>query len=108
MFKFPKAGLLTAVTLAAVLSTGAALAADGASLYTAKTCVACHGADGKTPVLPAYPKIAGQNEAYVLQQMKDIKAGTRNNGMSAAMTAVMSTVSDEEVAILAKYVAELK
>lgn len=107
MFKFIKAALLTAVALAA-FSSGALQAADGAALYTAKTCVACHGADGKTPVLPAYPKIAGQNEAYVLQQMKDIKAGTRNNGMSAAMTAVMSTVSDEEVAILAKYVAELK
>lgn len=93
---------------AALLASQAGMAADGAALYTAKTCVACHGADGKTPVLPAYPKIAGQNEAYVLQQMKDIKAGVRNNGMAAAMTAVMATVSDEEVAILAKYVAELK
>jgi cytochrome c len=107
MFKFPKAGLLTAVTLA-VLSTGTALAADGAALYTAKTCVACHGADGKTPVLPAYPKIAGQNETYVLQQLKDIKSGTRSNGMSAAMKAVMATVSDEEMATLATYVAGLK
>lgn len=93
---------------AALLASQTATAEDGAALYTAKTCVACHGADGKTPVLPAYPKIAGQNEAYVLQQMKDIKAGTRKNGMSAAMTAVMATVTDEEVAILAKYVAELK
>lgn len=108
MFKFSKTGLLTALLALAAVSAGSAQAADGAALYTAKTCIACHGADGKTPVLPAYPKIAGQNEAYVLQQMKDIKAGTRNNGMSAAMTAIMSTVSDEEVAILAKYVAELK
>ena len=108
MFKFSKTGLLAAVMALAALATGSVQAADGVELYTTKTCIACHGADGKTPVLPVYPKIAGQNETYVLQQMKDIKAGTRNNGMSAAMTAIMSTVSVEEVAILAKYVAELK
>ena len=107
MLKFTKASLLTAAVLAA-LSTGIAQAEDGAALYASKTCIACHGADGKTPIMPIYPKIAGQNEAYVLQQLKDIKAGTRNNGMSAAMTAIMATVSDEEVAILAKYVAEMK
>jgi len=107
MFKFTKAALLAAVTLAA-FSSGALQAADGAALYTAKTCVACHGADAKTPLLPAYPKIAGQNETYVLQQLKDIKSGTRSNGMSAAMKAVMTTVSDEEMAALATYVAGLK
>lgn len=107
MFKFTKTALLTAVALAA-FSSGALQAADGAALYTAKTCVACHGADAKTPILPAYPKIAGQNETYVLQQLKDIKSGTRSNGMSAAMKAVMATVSDEEMAALATYVAGLK
>lgn len=107
MFKFTKTALLTAVILAA-LAAGTAQAADGAALYTAKTCVACHGADAKTPLLPAYPKIAGQNETYVLQQLKDIKSGTRDNGMTAAMKAVMTSVSDEEIAALATYVAGLK
>ncbi|MBU0655014.1 MAG: c-type cytochrome [Gammaproteobacteria bacterium] len=107
MFKFPKAGLFAAVTLAA-LSVGAAHAADGAALYTAKTCVACHGADAKTPILPAYPKIAGQNETYLLQQLQDIKSGARSNAMSAVMKAVMTSVSDEEMAALATYVAGLK
>ena len=96
---------LSAITL--ILSPMVTQAADGAALYKSKTCVACHGKDGKSPVLPNYPKIAGQNEAYVLQQMKDIKSGARSNGQSAAMKGVMHLVSDEEMQALAKYVASL-
>ena len=82
-------------------------AADGAALYKSKTCTACHGKDGKTPIMPTYPKIAGQNAAYALQQMKDIKSGARSNGQSAAMKGVMHLVTDEEMQALADYVATL-
>jgi cytochrome c len=54
-------------------------------LYKQKTCWSCHGKDAKTPILPAYPKRAGQNADYLFEQMKDIKSGTRNNGQTAAM-----------------------
>ncbi|MCP4389804.1 MAG: c-type cytochrome [Gammaproteobacteria bacterium] len=84
-----------------------AIAADGATLYKTKTCFTCHGQDGKTPIMDAYPKIAGQNPAYTLQQMKDIKSGTRANGMSAAMKGVMHLVSDDEMKALADYIATL-
>lgn len=77
----------------------------GAELYKTKTCFTCHGEDGKTPILPQYPNIAGQTAEYALQQMLDIKTGTRVNGMSAAMKGVMHLVSDEEIKILAEYVA---
>jgi cytochrome c len=86
----------------------AAFALDGAELYKSKTCLTCHGKDGKTTIMPAYPKIAGQNEAYALQQMKDIKSGKRANGMSAAMKGIMHLVSDEEMEALAKYLAGLQ
>jgi len=85
----------------------AASALDGAELYKTKTCLTCHGKDGKTTIMPSYPKIAGQNEAYALQQMKDIKSGARSNGMTAAMKGVMHLVSDEEIEALAEYVAGL-
>ena len=90
-----------------ILSPGVTLAADGASLYKTKTCTACHGKDGKTPIMPSYPKIAGQNAAYALQQMKDIKSGARSNAQAAAMKGVMHLVSDEEMKALADYVATL-
>lgn len=86
-------------------------AASGKRLYM--TCSACHGKDGKTPLMPAYPKIAGQNKAYVLQQVKDIMSGARANGQSVAMKGVLVTpegkprYSDEDLDLLADYVSKL-
>jgi cytochrome c len=83
-------------------------AADGKALYVEKTCTACHGKDGKTPLMPDYPKIAGQNVKYIEKQMLDIKNGTRANGNSAAMKGVMVIVSDEEIKEIAAFVAKMK
>jgi len=98
----------TAMAVALVVLSPAALALDGAELYKTKTCSTCHGKDGKSPILPTYPKVAGQNEAYTLQQMKDIKSGTRANGGTAAMKGIMHLVSDEEIAALAKYISTMQ
>ena len=80
---------------------------DGATLYKQKTCIACHGPDAKTPILPEYPKLAGQSAAYMLQQMKDIKSGARNNGNTAAMAGIMFLVNEEEMQVLAGYLEQL-
>jgi cytochrome c len=81
---------------------------DGAVLYTQRTCVACHGPDAKSPILPEYPKLAGQNAAYALQQMKDIKSGARNNANTAAMSGVMHLVTEAEMEAIANWVAGLE
>lgn len=103
-----KFALAAMIASGSVLANGPALAADGAALYKSKTCIACHGADAATPVLPTYPKLAGQNAAYAVQQMKDIKSGARNNGQTAAMKAVMHLVSEEEMKAIADWLASLK
>jgi cytochrome c len=103
----------------ATLALGALLAAstgfaeeaavlDGATLYRERTCIACHGPDAKTPILPEYPKLAGQNEAYLLIQMRDIKSGARANGSTPAMRGVMHLVTDEELVMIAAYLATLE
>lgn len=102
---------LTLAALGGMLTLGLAggtLAADGAKLYETKTCWSCHGKDANTPILPAYPKLAGQNSAYALQQMKDIKSGARANGMTAAMKGVMHLVTEEEMKAIADWLATLK
>ena len=101
-----KAVVSTAALLLA-LSPTAVLSADGEKLYQSKTCFTCHGKDGKTPIMPAYPKIAGQNKEYTLQQMADIKSGARSNGQSAAMKGVMHLVSEDEMQALAEYIATM-
>lgn len=89
------------------ITTTAVSAADGKALYTAKGCAACHGADAKTPIMPAYPRIAGQSKVYADQQMQDIKSGKRNNGQTAVMKGIMAAVSDEEITSLAEYLSSL-
>ena len=102
--------LITALT---TLVSGTALA-DGAALYAEKTCIACHGKEGKKPMTPTFPKLAGQNAAYMEQQMRDIKSGARANASSAAMKGVMvnpegvELVSDKDIKDLALYLSKLK
>ena len=88
--------------------TGGVAAADGAELYKTKTCWSCHGKDANTPILPAYPKLAGQSADYAFQQMKDIKSGARANGMTAAMKGVMHLVNEEEMRAIADWLASLE
>ncbi len=95
------------VALASMTLSSAALA-DGARLFQEKACWACHGKDGKTPLLPVYPKIAGQNALYVERQIQDIKKGVRTNGNSAAMQGVLPMVNDAEIKEIADFVSKLK
>ncbi len=99
---------LTYITvLLAALPLSNTMAADGEELYNTKTCFSCHGKDANTPILPIYPKIAGQSRDYLIAQMKDIKSGARSNGQSAAMKGVMHLVSDDEIEAIADYLAGL-
>ena len=87
-------------------TAGAAL--SGEELFKQRTCIACHGPDAKTPILPVYPKLAGQNPAYMLQQAMDIKSGARSNGNTAAMRGVMHLVTDEELKAITEWIGTLK
>ncbi len=81
--------------------------ADGAKLFQEKTCWSCHGKDAQTPLLPMYPKLAGQNADYAFNQLKDIKSGKRSNGQSAAMQGVMVLVNEAEMREIANWLSTL-
>ena len=101
---------LSVIAGACLLSLGFAgnAAADGAALYQAKACFSCHGADANTPIMPTYPKLAGQNADYAYNQMLDIKSGARNNGQTAAMKGIVAAISDQELRAIADWLATLK
>ncbi len=98
--------MLLAAALA--LAGAGAAHADGAKLYVEKTCLTCHGKDGKKTISADYPKLAGQNAKYAERQMLDIKNGVRTNGNSAAMKGIMHLVSDAEIKEIAAYIATMK
>ena len=85
----------------------AAPATPGKTLFLTKTCVACHGKEGKKP-LPGYPVIGGQDKTYILAQTNDIKSGVRANGKANAMQPVMHLVNPEEIAAIAEYLSTVK
>ena len=69
------------------------------------TCAACHGADGNS-VNPAWPKLAGQGEAYLMKQLVDFRSDKRSDPSMSAMAKGIK--SDSDVADLSAYYASQK
>jgi len=85
-------------------SVSAAQAADAnAGKEKSGACSACHGASGVSGS-PMFPNLAGQNDAYVIKQLKDFKSGARTDAMMAPMAA---NLSDEDMADIAAHFASL-
>lgn len=62
-------------------------------------CVACHGPNGISPN-PEWPNLAGQQETYLINQIKAFRDGARENQM---MSPMVQGLSDQDVADLAAY-----
>ncbi|HHL32660.1 MAG TPA: c-type cytochrome [Oceanospirillales bacterium] len=97
-------GVVGAAVVAIPMLFSTAAVADGAALYKAKGCAGCHKADAMGQV---GPRLAGQMEAYVLEQFKLIRDGKRASGKAGMMKGAVSKVTDAEAAEIAKYVSGL-
>lgn len=64
-------------------------------------CTACHGADGNSAA-PAFPKLAGLGEKYLLKQLVDIRDGARP---VPTMAGQLDAKSDQQLADLAAFYA---
>ena len=67
----------------------------------AKNCAACHGETGVSGN-PAWPSLAGQKPAYLVNVLKAFRAGLRKDPMMAGVT---RGLSDTDIANLAAYYA---
>lgn len=60
----------------------------------AAACGGCHGMDGNSMV-PAFPKLAGQGEKYIVKQLNDFKANTtRKDETMVGMAMLLATDQD--------------
>ena len=66
------------------------------------TCAACHGktAQGK----PGFPSLNWMEEDYIVEALTDYKQMITRGDMSGIMFGQAATLSDEEVALMAKYI----
>jgi cytochrome c553 len=67
----------------------------------ANNCTACHGETGIASN-PAWPSIAGQQPAYLVNALKAFRTGLRKDPM---MAGVARSLSDADIANLAAYYA---
>lgn len=91
--------LLIAMLAAAGLGTAVpSLAADiAAGKEKAAMCVACHGEGGNKPLMPEYPKLAGQPADYLAKALRDYKSGKRKNPVMAPMAQTLSKQDIKDV-----------
>lgn len=64
-------------------------------------CGACHGPDGNS-LVPIFPKLAGQGERYLLEQLLDIQAGRRQ---VPEMTGQLNGLAEQDLADIAAFYA---
>jgi cytochrome c553 len=108
-------GAAPALLLALACACGAGRAAaqfrDAAALAAGRKdytpCATCHGADGRSTVVPQYPKIGGQSAAYVINALKAYRDGRRQGTYAALMAAVAKPLTDAQIADLAAYIQSL-
>ena len=94
---------LIAVTVSFVLlnMSNVAQAAGDVNAGQAKSasCASCHGTNGNSMV-SMFPKLAAQNEGYLVKQLQAFKNGTRSD---ATMGALAAGLSDQDMQDIAAY-----
>jgi cytochrome c553 len=94
--------LITILILAGFYVTGVQAAGDAeAGKQKSEPCVACHGVGGVS-ANPAWPKLAGQGEKYLVDQLQLFKEKVRVNTL---MNPQAENLSEQDIEDLAAYYA---
>jgi cytochrome c553 len=67
-------------------------------------CAACHGADGNS-ISPDWPKLAGQNQRYLYDQLNYFKNGERENVLMSSVVPLLMAYSDQDLLNISAYYA---
>ncbi len=88
-----------------LIFAGTAMAAPDieAGKQRAGMCFNCHGSDGNSQN-PNFPSLAGQKPAYLANQLRAFREGTRSNGMMQNMA---GNLSNKEINNIAAFLASL-
>jgi cytochrome c553 len=92
-----------AVTLAGLMPLAWAADLEAGRAKVQSVCAACHGANGQS-VSDTIPNLAGQKAAYLENQLKALRDGSRKN---PTMGAIAAQLSNDDIANLAAYFASL-
>ena len=59
----------------------------------AGVCMGCHGVDGNSPI-PAYPKLSGQLNGFIVKQTLDFRSGDRKDAVMSVMINIIPGIDD--------------
>ena len=99
--------LSLAAATALLVTFGAQAAGDkAAGKQLVYTCAGCHGVPGYSNAYPQYPvpKIAGQNEQYIINALHGYQSGDRTH---PTMGAQAQSLSDTDIQNIAAYLSSL-
>ena len=108
-----KFAIITAVLMASVGAVNIAQAASvdkGRAIVEKANCASCHGAGLNAPILPAYPKLAGQYADYLFYSLKAYKVGNSNaqyGRNNAVMGSQVQAFTDADLEDISAYIASL-
>ena len=75
-------------------------ASKGSNLIA--SCAACHGADGNS-ISSDWPKLAGQNQRYLLEQLQYFKSGERVNILMSSVLPILNSYTDQDLLDIAAF-----
>ena len=106
---FPAIGIAVAIlVIGGALLRGTPTRADGQGydgLPPQELCGLCHSLDGISAT-SKFPKLAGENAAYIEKQLRDFRAGKRGND-GGQMSAIVTEITEAQIPIVAKYFSAL-
>lgn len=97
-----------------MIGSGLAHAADlkaGKATWEKLNCASCHGADAKSPIMPAYPILAGQHADFLAHALKAYQRGatgapaSANVRKNAVMGAFATQMSKQDVNNVSEWLA---
>ena len=89
------------------ISAGEALYRGGDESRGIPACAACHSPNGNGASLSGFPDISGQHVDYTTAQLYAFRSGQRNNDMNGMMRDISMKLTDDDIKILANYLAGL-
>ena len=91
------------------LSMNSVLAAGNieAGKQKSAVCAACHNIDGNSTV-PAWPKLAGQHQAYLVKQLKEYKLGEAGPRYDPQMIGMVANLTEQDMQDLSAYFSNQK
>jgi cytochrome c553 len=91
-----------------LVRAGGDLFRGGKSSSKVTACAACHGVTGAGNAKAKFPKISGQHNKYIINQLMAFKSGKRTNDPDKMMRDIAANMTDADMIAVAEFITGLR